>query len=142
MLTRPDRGSVLMLMPAAILIVVVLGAITVDLTAVRLGQRELIGAAADAANDAVTLGIDERALRAGEGFRLDPARARRAVLDSLAAKGLLDALATPPEVRVAADGGVEVRLTREVPHVFGRALPGVAPTTTVHGTAAARVERR
>ena len=34
-----------MLMPAAVLIVMVLGAIAVDLTAVRLGQRELVAAA-------------------------------------------------------------------------------------------------
>ena len=64
-----------MLMPAAVLIVMVLGAIAVDLTAVRLGQRELIAAAGDAANDAVTVGLDEAALRSGQGYRLDPDRA-------------------------------------------------------------------
>ena len=134
-----DHGSVLMLMPAAVLIVLVLGAITVDLTVVRLGQRELIAAAGDAANDAATYGLDESALRAGRGYVIDAARAEDAVLASLDAKGLLDRLATPPAVTIAEDGTVEVRLVRDVPYVFARALPGVAHETTVRGTGAARL---
>jgi hypothetical protein len=126
-----------MLMPAAILIVLVLGAITVDLTVVRLGQRELIAAAGDAANDAATFGIDQQALRSGNGLVLDPDRARTAVLASLEAKGLLDRLAEPPEVTIDVGGTVEVRLTRAVPHVFAKALPGVGGATTVRGTGAA-----
>ena len=136
---RRDHGSVLMLMPAAVLIVLVLGAITVDLTVVRLGQRELIAAAGDAANDAATYGLDESALRAGRGYVIDAARAEAAVLASLDAKGLLDRLATPPAVTIADDGTVEVRLVRAVPYVFAKALPGIDHEITVRGTGAARL---
>jgi hypothetical protein len=131
-----------MLMPAAVLVVMVLGAIAVDLTAVRLGQRELITAAGDAANDAVTVGLDEAALRAGRGYHLDPARAEAAALDALAAQGLLDDLAGPPEVTVVDDGTVEVRLSRRVPHLFARALPGAPDDVLVQATATAHVEQR
>jgi hypothetical protein len=138
---RRDRGSALMLMPAGVLIVLLLGAITVDLTYVRVAQRELIAAAGDAANDAVTYGMDEARLRRGDGYALDERRVRDAVVDSLAAKGLLDELAEPPTVTVDADGTVEVVLTRVVPHVFGRALPAVEDAV-VRGRGAARVELR
>lgn len=134
-----EQGSVLMLMPAAIMIVLVLGAITVDLTVVRLGQRELIAAAGDAANDASTYGIDQSALRSGRGVVLDPDRAREAVVASLDAKGLLDRLASPPEVVVDADGTVEVRLVRRVPYVFAKALPGLSDGSLVRGSGAARL---
>lgn len=137
---RSDRGSALMLMPAAVLVMLVLGAITVDLAVVRLGQRELIAAATDAANDAATVGLDQGELRAGRGYVLDPARAEAAVLASLDAKGLLDRLAAPPEVTVTADGTVEVRLVRRVPHVFAKALPGVDGDTLVRGTGAASLQ--
>jgi len=137
-----ERGSVLMLMPAAVLIVMVLGAIAVDLTAVRLGQRELIAAAGDAANDAVTVGLDEAALRAGAGYRIDTARAERAVLDTLAAKGVLDDLDEPPQVSVIGTDTVEVRLARRVPHLFARALPGAPDDQLVRATVTAQVEQR
>jgi len=138
---RTDRGSALMLMPAGVLILLLLGAITFDLTYVRVAQRELIAAAGDAANDAVTYGMDEARLRRGDGYALDESLAREAVVDSLAAKGLLDDLAEPPTVVVDPDGTVEVQLSRVVPHVFGRALPAV-DDVTVRGRGAARVEVR
>ncbi|MCD9622362.1 hypothetical protein [Rhabdothermincola salaria] len=128
-----------MLMPAAVLIMLLLGAITVDLTAVRLGQRELIAAAGDAANDAATLGIDQGVLRAGGGTVIDASRAEHAVIASLDAKGLLDDLAAPPSVTLTPDGTVEVRLIRRVPYIFAKALPGLDDAVVVRGTGAARL---
>jgi hypothetical protein len=138
---RGQAGSALMLMPAGVLIVLLLGAITFDLTYVRVAQRELIAAAGDAANDAVTYGMDEARLRRGDGYALDDGLVREAVVASLEAKGLLDDLAEPPTVAVAPDGTVEVALSRVVPHVFGRALPAVEDAV-VRGRAAAQVELR
>jgi hypothetical protein len=131
-----------MLMPAAVMILMVLGAIAVDVAAVRLGQRELIAAAGDAANDAVTVGLDEAALRAGEGYRIDPGRAEVAVVATLAAKGILDDLAEPPTVLVSGTDTVEVRLARRVPHLFAKALPGAPDDEVVRATVTARVARR
>lgn len=139
---RRDLGSVLMLMPAAVMIVMVLGAITVDLSVVRLGQRELIAAAGDAANDAVTIGLDESALRAGDGYRLDPDRVRDAVDDALAAKGILADLAEPPSITLDDDSTVTVRLARRVPHLFAKALPGAPDDQLVRATVTATVEQR
>jgi len=111
-----------MLMPAAVLVVLVLAAITVDTAVVHLARRELRLAADSAASDAVAYGLDERRLRAGEGPVLDAGRVHDAVVGNLAADRLLDRLAAPPEVTIGADGSITVTLTRRVDDVFGRAL--------------------
>lgn len=131
-----ERGSVLVLMPAAVLIVLVLAAIAVDLSLVHLGRREALAAAEAAANDAVTAGLDEQALRAGRGYTLDPTRVDRTVTASLAAHGVVERLRHRPVVRI--DGTtVSVQLTLRVDYVFARALPGVAHGTEVSATGSA-----
>ncbi|MEJ5254762.1 MAG: pilus assembly protein TadG-related protein [Acidimicrobiales bacterium] len=136
---RGERGSALMLMPAAVLIVLTLAAITVDTAIVHLGRRELVHAADAAANDAVTYGFDEQRFRRGEGYLLDERRAREAVVSSLAARGLLDRLSAPPVVRFTAVDEVRVELHMEVDYLFARALPGVrSATVEAHATAVAR----
>jgi hypothetical protein len=129
-----DRGSVLMLMPAAMLVVVLLGSIAVDMSAVFLARRDLVAAAAAAANDAVTYGLDERAYREHGQYVLDPSRVARAVELSLDARDV-DLAATPV---IAIDGtSVSVTLTAEVDYVFARAIPGVPHSTAVSASAAA-----
>lgn len=130
-----------MLMPAGVLIVFVLAAITVDLSMVHLARRELVNAAAAAANDAATRGLSERHLRGAGDHQLDPRRTEQAVLESLAARGLLDRLAGPPEVVVNGPLSVSVRLTREVDYLFADALPGER-SATVSATATAVAESR
>lgn len=131
-----------MLMPVAVLIMFVLGAITVDLTAVRAGQQDLLAAATDAANDAATAGLDEAALRSGLGYQLDADRVWFVAIEVLATKGLLDDLETGPEVSVNPDGSVTVTLARRVPHLFARALPGAPDDQRVTATATALVLQR
>jgi Flp pilus assembly protein TadG len=135
---RNERGSVLMLMPAAFLILLVLGAIAVDLTAIRVGQRSLLSSATDAANDAVTVGLDEDSYRSGEGYRLDPERVRAAVYAVLYAKGILHRLSTAPTITIHPDSSVTVELRGKVDHIFGRALPGVSDPVPVRAGATAR----
>ena len=137
-----DRGSVLMLMPAAVLVVLVLGAIAVDLSLVHLARRELVVAAGAAANDAVTYGLDEDAWRRGEGYSLDPTRVDDAVNRSLAARGLLPRLVTPPVVRATGPDEVTVELAEPVDYLFAKALPGGPHRTVVRATATATVARR
>lgn len=139
---RGSAGSVLMLMPVAVLIMFVLGAITVDLTAVRAGRQDLLAAATDAANDAATAGLDEAALRAGLGFQLDPNRAWLVAIDVLATKGILDNLESSPEVTVNGDGSVTVSLAKRIPHLFARAIPGAPDDQRVLATATATVQQR
>lgn len=147
MLKRPsrfcgERGTVLMLMPVAVLIMFILGAITVDLTAVRAGQQDLLAAATDAANDAATAGLDEAALRAGLGYRIDPARAWLVAIEVLATKGILDDLEVGPDVTIGPDHSVTVALRRRVPHIFARAIPGAPDDQPVTATVTASVQQR
>jgi type II secretory pathway component PulM len=122
-----------MLMPAAVLVVVVLGAITVDSAVQFTAQRELVSAAQAAANDAVAYGIDENAFRAGRGYVIDPDRVDAVVQRSLASHGL--------QLRHQwhAEGDrIVVEVEEEVPPVFGRAIPGWQPHV-VHGRADAEL---
>lgn len=65
------RGTVLLLFPAAVLIVLVLGALTVDMSLLEVRGRDLDAAAGSAANDAVGA-LDVAALRNGDGIAFDP----------------------------------------------------------------------
>jgi hypothetical protein len=71
-----DRGTVLILGPVAVLIVVFLGAIAVDTTGLYLTRRSLADVAAAAANDLATAALDVGAFTATGTVRLDPDRAR------------------------------------------------------------------
>ncbi|CAM8629873.1 hypothetical protein MCEKE4_00497 [Acidimicrobiia bacterium] len=139
---RGENGTVLMLMPVAVLIMFVLAAITVDLTAVRAGQQDLLAAATDAANDAATAGLDEAALRSGRGFELDPSRVWLVAVEALATRGVLDNLSSGPDVSINQDGSVTVSLSKRVPNLFARALPGAPDDKLVLATATATVQQR
>ena len=84
-----------MLMPAAVLVVIILGAIAVDQAVVFTRQRELIAAAEAAANDAAGYGIDRDAFyRLNQVvFRLD--RATEAAQAALEARGTAAAPTAP-----------------------------------------------
>jgi hypothetical protein len=133
--SRRERGSVLMLMPAAILVMLVLGSIVVDFALVGVRQRALPTAAAAAANDAATAALSADALRAGD-TAVDPDRAEQIVLGSIAAHGLH--LSGPPIVTVGDDGRtVTVRLAAAYDYVFAGALPGAPDGFTVQAVASA-----
>jgi hypothetical protein len=136
---RSEQGSSLMLMPAAVLVFVVLGAFCVDFAAIHLGQRELVTAAQGAANDAAAAGFDEGAFYGGGAVTLDPALARRAAADSLAENA--------PEARIVgfsvdvAQSSVEIELTLAVETVFSKALPGAPDTVEVTARATSDLEQ-
>ena len=114
-----DRASVLMLVPAAVLIVLVMASITVDMALVQLRQRQAYDLAAGAANDAATAAADQGALRAG-GYRVDADAARRVVERVVAASDVAPEVVGTPAVRVTrrrrrGRGGVARRL-----HLRGR----------------------
>lgn len=121
-----ERGSVLLLVPAGVLVVLVLGSIAVDFAIAFLGERELSSLAAAAANDAVTAAVDEDHLRETGEFVLDPARAREVALATIEASSTEVDL-DPPVVEVTTVDGlpaVRVRLRGRVDYVFAPALPG------------------
>ena len=87
---RGARGSVLMLMPAAVLIVLLLGAIAVDSAIVYLRQRQAYNVAFDAANDAAGAGFDLAVAREEGEIVYDPARVEALARQAVEAAGIED----------------------------------------------------
>ncbi len=136
MVRRAERASVLMLMPAAVLIVLLLGAIAFDLSLVFLRQRQASSMVADVANDVATAALDEQAFRAAGRFELDAARAD-ALGRTLVAASDLGAEVLEVEVALVGPASVSVRVVVDVDYVFAKAIPGAADGTTVTATATA-----
>jgi hypothetical protein len=125
-----------MLMPAGALIVLLLGAISFDLSLVFLRQRQASSLAADVANDLASIALDVPTFRESGVFELDPERA-----DSVG-RSLLDASDLGDELRsatitVSGSDTVTVRVTLDVDYVFAKAIPGAADGTTVTASASA-----
>lgn len=129
-----ERGSALMLMPAGVLIVLILGALAVDSAVLFLGERELADLTAAAANDAATAAISEASFYECGRLQLDEQRAH-AVAGAVAQARVSDAVTltrvdvdvrndtSPPEITVAAAGTVRL--------VFTPVLPGSTRTRAV-----------
>ena len=132
-----ERGSVLMLMPAAVLIMLVLGSIAVDHAVVFGAQRDLVATAQAAANDAASLGVDIDVLRTTGEVDVDEGEMARAVAQATA----IVPRGTSVDWRLEGDV-VVVTLHREVPLVFAPAVPGGHRTQPVEATATAELRRR
>lgn len=131
-----QAGSILMLMPAAVLILVLLGAVAVDRAVVFGAQRELVASAEAAANDGAAAGVHLEDLRNRGRLRLDPVRIDRVV--RAAARTVEDLVA----VRWDLDGTtLVVRLERRVGLVFAKGVPGAARTVVVRAVARAELRR-
>lgn len=129
-----QRGSSLLLVPAGVLILVVLGALAVDLSNVHLSQRELVAAAQAAVGDAAAASLHEATFyHRGEAVvAADAARAE--VVAALAASDLdiaLDSFGLSP------DGEVVIRVSARVDTIFARAVPGGPDVVVVRATARA-----
>ena len=128
-----------MLVPAGVLVVVLLGATAVDLSAAHLAQRRLVQVTERAADDAVGM-LDRDTVRAGGPARTNPAQAQQLAqmhLASLDVPGLerrwVDVTVSPGGNEVSVRSGATVR------RLFGRGLPGVSPTYQVTARATARL---
>jgi hypothetical protein len=132
---RSERGSVLMLVPAGLLIVLIMASIAVDMSLVQLRQRQAHDLAAGAANDAVTAAADHDALRAGR-YAVDLDVAASVASRIVAASDLAPHVVGAPAVRVTAEG-VEVEVTLYADYIFAGVVPGAPDGTTVTATATA-----
>lgn len=120
-----ERGTVLLLFPAAVLVLMVLGAIAVDLGMVGGARRDLIRVVGAAADDAA-LRIDIDRLRAEGLAVIDLDAARRQVVSDLALATLPgDAVGLPVVEMGDEPATIVVEVTRRIPHVFARAVPGL-----------------
>ena len=132
-----DRGTVLMLMPAAVLVLLMLGGIAFDYAHLFLAKRELSSVAEAAANDAVTHGVDQAAVRRGDGYVLDPDLVADSVAASVAHHSPDLHFIGDPQVEILSPTEVRVTITASIDYVFTRAVPGVAGAATVKVTATA-----
>jgi len=137
-----ERGSALLLMPAAVLVMIVLGAFAVDAAVVFLAEREVANLAAGIANDIAGAALDREDFYAGAGgdrdVRIDPDRAREVLELSLGAyqPDYLRDL-RPLALSYPADDEVAVRIGASVDYVFSSALPRAAEGADVDATATA-----
>ncbi len=87
---RDGRGTVLLMFPAALMVMVVLGAVVVDVGYTTIRGRELRAVAASAANDSLAA-LDIVELRTTGETVIDGAAARRIVSEAIASGPLPDA---------------------------------------------------
>lgn len=137
-----ERGSALMLMPAAALILILLASIAVDFAIAFLGRRELVGLAAAAANDAATVAVSRDPLNASGAVVVDPGAAEayvRDYIDARRATSPVENLQVVDVVVTVNDGvaNVEVALAGRVAYVLATAIPGAPDGTAVSATAGA-----
>ncbi len=135
---RGEGGKVMVLVPASVLVLAILGAISVDSGAGFLAQRQLAQAAQSAAEDATGQVATSGFYQTG-AVALDPSRAAQVARASVAAQSLSGVKLQAP-IRVQVQGAqVCVSLVGRAPVVFGAALPGVPRWITVsaHSTATA-----
>ena len=130
-----------MLMPAAVLVLVTLGAITVDMSLMWLGERELANTADAAATSAAAVIDDEHYRRTGEvTVRCDTAdEVATAAFEARRPDWLRTGRV---EVVECMGNRVRVEATAEVGFVFSRAIPGARDRGRVAAAASATAERR
>lgn len=130
---RDDRGTVLLLFPAALMVMVILGAIVVDVGYTTIRGRELRAVAASAANDSLAA-LDVVELRTSGRAVIDDAAARRTVAEAIAAGPLPDARI----VDVVVDRfEITVTLALDLDLVMAPALGDLARVTLVRTERAA-----
>lgn len=143
-----QRGSVLLLFPAAVLIVLVLSAITVDSAIAFLAQRELANATAAAANDAAARAVDSQAFYRDDRVELDSSAVEavaaervRLAIDQTRHRDLEVRVTASPPATAGCPWTVRVSASSRVPYVFARALPGGPDEASVRATSVASPEQ-
>jgi len=122
---RSERGSVLLLIPAVVLVLLILGAIAVDSSVAYLARRQLADFTASAADRAAASALDKVAFYGSGQARVDPATADAVVAQAraTAVAGGLDI--TSVTVSVGPTGqSVTVTATAVTQTVFGIAAGG------------------
>ena len=103
-----DRGTVLLMFPAALMVMVILGAMVIDVGYTAIRGRELRAVAASAANDSLAA-LDIAVLRATGDVVIDEGAARRIVAQAIALGPLPDAQIVDIEIE-----GFEIAVTLQL----------------------------
>ena len=139
-----ERGSTLLLFPAAILIMVALAAMTVDSAIGFLAQRQLQNATAAAANDAATEAVSDRSFYEANRVELSPSAVEEvavARMHELIDQARHHDLVVNAEAVAPAAAGcpwtVRVFASSRVDELFGKAMPGSAGQVAVRAQSVA-----
>lgn len=131
-----DRGQTLLLAPIALLIVIILGAVTIEVAAMHLHQRQLDDLADSLANDAATVGFDVDHFRTNPGeITIDLARANTVIAPGIAISNLPSATSSGVAVTAGAEQQATVELTYEHEFIIGQMIFGASTTLTATGDA-------
>ena len=131
-----EHGSAMLLLPAAIIIVAMFAAVTINAAHAFLMQRELSATVDAVANDAVA-GVDPDGIYRGEGITLfaDDARLHAVIGQNLRGRIGDEVMLDSIDVTRVDNAGVEVAAAATVKPYFLRALP--IPDWTIRATARA-----
>jgi len=131
-----ETASVLLLMPAAVLVLVVLASIALDSAVVFLGQRELANAAAAAARDGASA-VSSSRFYGGGVIAVDAAEAERRARAAIAARDVHGVTLSGPVAVTVAGRQVCVTVTGRVDRIVARSIPGVPGRVTVRARSTA-----
>lgn len=136
---RSERGSTLLLFPAAILIMVALAAMAVDSAIAFLAQRQLVNATAAAANDAATQALSDSSFYEYNRIDLSSSAVEEIavdrvfqLVDTARHHGLTVTAEAIPPTAAGCAWTVRVRASSRVDELFGKALPGSSGQVAVH----------
>jgi hypothetical protein len=132
-----ESGSVLMLVPAGILVLLVLGAIAVDSAVVFLAQRDLANRTAAAANDIAGAAVSDEAFYTGGAIVVPEGVADAFVDVSFSAARRPAGFESWSADARTVGRSVTVSAEAEVRYLFAPAVPGAARTTTVRARSTA-----
>ena len=136
-----ERGSTLLLFPAALLIMVALAAITVDAAIAFQAQRELANATAAAANDAATLALSDEAFYKHDSIELSSTAVEAmavGLVERVVDRGRHHALVVTASARQqGCVWTVRVTAASRVDELFGAAMPGSDGQVDVRATSTA-----
>ena len=145
-LRRPggERGSTLLLFPAALLIMVALAAMAVDSAIAFMAQRELMNAAAAAANDAASQALSDSSFYEDNRIELNTSAVESiavdrvfAVIDTGRHHGLTVTAEAIPPSGAGCPWTVRVAASSTVDELFGKAMPGSSGTVAVSARSSA-----
>ncbi len=129
---QEDHGSVLILVPAGILVLLVLASIAIDSALVHFAQRDLAHRTAAAGNDIAGVAVDDVAFYDGEGtITLDQEQADAYIRAAFAPERLPKGYSSWLAIAETRGSSVVVSATAEVELIFAKAIPGVAHAATV-----------
>ncbi len=130
-----ERGSTLLLAPIGFLIVLMLGAVTLEVGALHLRQRQLHDLATTIANDAATVGFDVAEFRESGEITIDRDEAGGVVEPSIAISPIPEARGAGLNVVAGAPPTVEVSLELTHEFVLGQLIWGASTELTASGQA-------